>query len=125
MNDTQRCGATRHGTEAAYKQHGCRCPELVERLRQAWRRQPARLQRNSGRSRGWRNGTDVDPVAVLRAMLGDRQVPLNTAERAEAIERLTTRNWTANQIADQLGVSQRTVIRHRAARRGVARREVA
>jgi hypothetical protein len=32
------CDADRHDTIRAYQDHGCRCPEAVERMRAAWRR---------------------------------------------------------------------------------------
>ena len=55
----------------------------------------------------------VDPMAVERAMLGDR-MPLTVPERHEVIRQLTDRGLSANQIAAMLGVAQRTVTRYRA-----------
>ena len=55
----------------------------------------------------------VDPIAVERAVAGDR-VPLTVPERHQVIQRLTASGLSANQIADRLGVAQRTVTRYRA-----------
>lgn len=51
---------------------------------------------------------DVDEVAVERACKGDRSITLNPAEIAEAFRILDQRGLSAREIADRLGVSQRT-----------------
>ena len=56
---------------------------------------------------------DVDEVAVERACMGDRTVSLNRAEAAEAFRLLDQRGLSANQIADVLGTTARTVQRWR------------
>jgi hypothetical protein len=56
----------------------------------------------------------VDPVAVLRVVGGDR-VELNRSERRAAVALLTRRGLTAAAIAERVGVSARSVTRHRAA----------
>ncbi len=58
----------------------------------------------------------VDPVAVERACWGDR-VYLRPKERTAAAQRLTARGLSAQQIADMLGVSSRTIRRCRARKR--------
>ncbi len=52
---------------------------------------------------------DVDEIAVERACKGDRSITLNRAEAAEAFRLLDKRGLSANEIADVLGVSRRTV----------------
>jgi hypothetical protein len=56
---------------------------------------------------------EVDPMAVERAILGDR-MPLTVPERHEVIRQLTDRGLSANQNSAMLGVAQRTVTRYRA-----------
>jgi predicted transcriptional regulator len=56
----------------------------------------------------------IDEVAVQRAING-RAVQLTRGEQREAIRLLNTRGESAQRIADLLGVSQRTVVRHRRA----------
>lgn len=53
----------------------------------------------------------VDPVAVARALDGDRTVPLSRAERAAFAHRLTDAGHSVGQIAYRLGTSNRTVRR--------------
>jgi hypothetical protein len=55
----------------------------------------------------------VDWVAVERAMGGDRSVALNSAERADAVRRLHGRGLSDPQIAAQLGLDKRVVLRYR------------
>lgn len=57
--------------------------------------------------------TDVDEVAVERAVGGDRNVPLTRYEMAEAWRQLEDRRLTADMIGARLGVSGRTVGRWR------------
>lgn len=56
---------------------------------------------------------DVDPVVVARAVAGDRPARMSRAERAEATRVLTERGLSAAQIADLIGVTDRTVTRMR------------
>jgi excisionase family DNA binding protein len=56
---------------------------------------------------------DIDEVAVERACKGDRTVTLNRPETAQAFHHLDRSGLTANQIADRLGVTKRTVERWR------------
>lgn len=55
----------------------------------------------------------IDPEAVRRAASGDRTVTLTQAERAEAIRTLEKRRLSAREIAEILGVTDRTVQRWR------------
>lgn len=55
----------------------------------------------------------VDPIAVERATWGDR-VYLRPLERRAAVWVLLRRGLGAKQIADRIGISDRTVHRHRA-----------
>jgi DNA-binding CsgD family transcriptional regulator len=56
----------------------------------------------------------LDEIAIEEAMRG-RLVTLTKTERAEAVHRMTVRGYSAEQIAQRLGVSGRTVQRKRAA----------
>lgn len=56
----------------------------------------------------------ADEVAVLRALRGEHVDRLNFAERPVAIALLTRRGHSAPEIARRIGVSARTVERHRA-----------
>lgn len=56
----------------------------------------------------------LDDIAIERAMRGDR-VHIRPAERAEAVRRLTAYGLSAAEIADRLGVTDRSVSRHRKA----------
>lgn len=55
----------------------------------------------------------LDEVAVTEAMRG-RPVPLNRAERAEAVRRLTAAGYSSRQIAERLSTYQRKITRDRA-----------
>jgi DNA-binding CsgD family transcriptional regulator len=57
---------------------------------------------------------DLDDIAIDEAMRG-RPVRLTKAEKAEAVRRMTARGDSAEQIAQRLHVSGRTVQRKRAA----------
>jgi hypothetical protein len=59
-------------------------------------------------------GEDIDEIAVERAIRGDR-VPLNRAERREAVRVLTARGLTEAQIAGRLGTSVAVVCNSRGA----------
>lgn len=106
------CPGRRHGTVYAYKYNGCRCPDVVARVRgyarKAKRQQPGRLLT------GPRDRSQlVDVVAVERACHGD-QVPLTIRERALAVEHLTAHRVPIKEIARRLGLSSRSVCRYRA-----------
>lgn len=58
----------------------------------------------------------LDELAIAHVLNGHR-VRLTTAERRAAVRKLTDDGWSAQQIADQLRVTQRTVTRDRAAQR--------
>jgi DNA-binding CsgD family transcriptional regulator len=49
----------------------------------------------------------VDPIAVERAVLGDR-VRLTKLERRAAVQRLTAAGESARIIAERVGISSRT-----------------
>lgn len=57
---------------------------------------------------------DVDEIAVERAVNGDRTIHLNRAELAAAWRILERRRRSSYEIAETLGVSDRTVQRWRA-----------
>lgn len=61
----------------------------------------------------------VDEVAIHRAIRGDRTVRLSRMERSEAVRILTDRGESQEQIAERLGVTDRTVGRWRAIHRQV------
>lgn len=54
----------------------------------------------------------VDELAVAQAVAGHR-VPLTRTETTEVVRQLASRGFTDAQIATWLGVSTRTVLRHR------------
>jgi DNA-binding NarL/FixJ family response regulator len=98
---TGECAATQHGTWIAYRRHGCRCPEMVERARAAWRRQ-------------WHTRGPADPELVDLAIRG-WPVAMSKADRYAAIERALAAGMSARAAADLLRVSPRTVQRRKAA----------
>jgi WhiB family redox-sensing transcriptional regulator len=106
----QPCTAKRHGDASAYKR-GCRCGDARDDMRLRYWRKAHRPRRPQ---------IGFDPQAVERALSGDRKVVLTVAEMREAVRQLLSYRLTSQQIADRLGVSQRTVSRHRSAlRRGL------
>jgi hypothetical protein len=56
---------------------------------------------------------DMDEVAVLRALDGDRTIILNVAERREAVRQLHARGLSDSVIAARIGAADRTVLRIR------------
>lgn len=56
----------------------------------------------------------LDDIAIAEAMRG-RPVRLTSAERAEAVQRMTARGYSAQVIAERLNVTQRCVVRRRTA----------
>lgn len=70
-------------------------------------------------SRRWRPGfsgnlgADHDAAVVIRLVGGDRRVHATTNDLTEAVRVLTGRGMSSTIIADVLGCSPRTVIRHR------------
>lgn len=120
------CTATRHGNIYAYKSFGCRCDDTVAALRASRRRYDAKRGNRyqpTGRRSGWNNSTDT--VAVARACLGDRSVRLTPAERTAAVARLAAGGWSIVRTGQQLGLSDRAVLRHRAKAAAVVERSVA
>lgn len=53
-----------------------------------------------------------DEVAVYRAIRGER-LPLTISERRLAVQQLTSAQLSAAEIAHRLGLSTRSVVRHR------------
>ncbi len=125
---TTRCAAHFHNTIWAYRRHHCRCPAAVAieraygRLR-ASRRPRAQRPNSGGRPKA--SEVDYDWVKVERAVAGDKSFRLTVPELADAIARLDRYNLTAAEIAVRLGVAERTVQRHRTARREAAEKETA
>ncbi len=103
------CTAPLHNTLHAYKKWRCRCPKARAAKAAADRRWPSRPP-----------ARHIDPVAVARACLGDRSIHLTPTERGAAIRRLTAKGRSQAWIADQLGISTRTVARHRTTHRTAA-----
>ena len=56
--------------------------------------------------------TEVDDVAIMRATYGDR-VHLTNSERTVAVDQCTTQGLSADQVAELLHVTSRTVVRIR------------
>lgn len=111
------CDASRHGaTRYAYKTYRCRCPEACransEFNRSAHRRRRARLQRIRGRGKGhgMPQHRDVDHTAVC----DDRITRLGVNERYLRTVEWTRRGRSALVIAEHLGLTERTITRHRA-----------
>jgi DNA-binding CsgD family transcriptional regulator len=77
-------------------------------MRAIWRR-----KRAPGLGGPRRRATDVDEIAVERAVAGER-LTLTLRERGLAIDRLTRAGLSARQIGLRLGISDRTVGRYRA-----------
>lgn len=110
------CAAKRHNTRWAYARYRCRCPQAIRangRQKRAWL---TRKRAGVARPLPWPYGDDVDEIAVERACRGER-LPLNTAERREAVARLTRLRLSAGQIAARTGLGHRSVQRHQAALR--------
>lgn len=109
------CTARTHSTYA-YDRYGCRCPEVVERIRgyrQGRRRLLPRGHRSPGRQ------SDLDPIAVDRSV-GGEFFQLTVPELRTAIGELTDAGMSARDIALRLHCTARTVTRHRAALREMA-----
>lgn len=104
------CSASRHGSLYAYRMYGCRCADVVVRMRAKNRRaqQPGRLL-TGPRIRS----PYVDEIAVERACYGD-PVTLTVRERAIAVARLTARGLSAREVGRRLGLAARSVQRYRA-----------
>ena len=104
------CTARTHGTRRAHDSYGCRCPEAVEAVRSR-----EKFRRPIGHRTGPRSRDQYpDPVAIDRALAGDRSVYLTVLELGIAIAALTARGFSARAVGVRLGVSDRTVTRHRA-----------
>lgn len=63
----------------------------------------------------WRGDGDIDEIAVARALAGTPPERLTHAELLVVVQKLSSRTpaWSAAQIAQLLGISQRTVVRYR------------
>ena len=113
-NEAAHCQAKLHGSRRAYEDHHCRCPETIQYMHERWRRKRCTGRRNQGGPVGGRR-PDVDRVAVQRALDGDRVMVatvLTVRELGVAIAQLA-RYYDPRAIAMRLGVSDRTVKRHR------------
>jgi DNA-binding NarL/FixJ family response regulator len=111
----QQCTATRHGSEYAYTRHGCRCPDVVDQMRAYWRGRPSRPYKPTGTKGSRDHRPDVDTLAVALVADDGHQLNLTAGERRAVVAALTDRGWPPRRIADRLGVSRRTVHRHKAA----------
>ncbi|ABW14411.1 transcriptional regulator, LuxR family [Parafrankia sp. EAN1pec] len=60
----------------------------------------------------WRGESDIDEVAVERAIAGEPPERMSIAERHHAIRRLHGKGPSAREIARRLSISSRTVQRH-------------
>lgn len=99
-------------------------PRTAEEVTRLWRKLssiPGPNQRAAGHARrlGYPTPADLDPdvepsldeVAIDRAMHGDKTVPLNRFEMAEAIHRLLDHDTSHREVARILGISERRVYR--------------
>lgn len=66
-----------------------------------------------------RKTRDVDPIAVVRLLDGTLQQQPTSGELHEAIVRLDSYGLSARRIAERVGCSTRTVVRHRARAHGI------
>jgi DNA invertase Pin-like site-specific DNA recombinase len=116
------CTARVHGTQTAYERSGCRCPVAVEEMRAKWRRDAARRARGRAAGGGRQRSDGIDEVSVLLACHGGPPLLGRdfARERREVVRRLTAAGLSQRQIAVRMGVTPRTVCRHRAALRAVA-----
>jgi len=103
------CVCAYRGVRYSYSR-GCRCPKTVETIRR-WTAN--RKTHGTQQSTGIRS-PHVDEIAVSLAVCGDRRVRLTIRERAVAVAQLTRLGWSANAIAERLGLAARTVVRYRA-----------
>lgn len=103
------CPSEIHDTKYAYKTHRCSCPAAVAAVRADRAATRARRVRGARRWGLWR---DVDEVAVALAADGE-PVALGTTERQRAVELLTSRGRSIQQISEALGVCHFTVSRLR------------
>ncbi|MBM0203241.1 hypothetical protein JNW90_09055 [Micromonospora sp. STR1s_5] len=112
------CTASRHGTWYALARYGCKCPEAAEDNRLRTRRKNQCKPYIRGRVSNMAGArTGLDPIAVERAVGGDRALRLTAAERRAAIDQLDALGLTATEVAVRLGTTVRTVQRQRARRR--------
>lgn len=103
------CPAEIHDTKYAYKKRSCACPAAAAAVRAD--RAATRSRRARG-ARRWGLWRDVDEVAVERAAQGE-PLALGIAERQRAVELLTERGRSIQQISELLGVAHYTVTRCR------------
>lgn len=112
------CAARRHGTWYALKRYGCQCPDAAEDNRRRTRDKNQCKTYLRGRISNRAGGrTGLDPVAVERAVGGDRALRLTAVERRAAIDQLDALGLTATEVAIRLGTTVRTVQRQRQRRR--------
>lgn len=100
------------GTHAAYNRHKSRGEEPCEACKRGEREYQSRRDYTARRVKP--PASDVDEVAVERACAGER-VRLSSEERHLAILRLTEQGLSAREIARRIGVTGRSVTRHRGA----------
>jgi hypothetical protein len=98
------CTARRHGTERAYRDYQCRCPETRALMRTLWRDR-YRRERDQGRLRPYHRPSRRP---TRRGWVRD-----NTCDDLEVVRILSSRGWSAVKIADHLGCAPRTVTRWR------------
>lgn len=108
-----------HGTCHTYDAHRCRCGDCSRAKWEAKRNRyiPSRHRLSGGKRR---TPLDVDDIAVERAIMGDRNVPLNGTEMRLVFAWMDAHRYTARAIAIRLGVTERTVQRWRAEARGAS-----
>lgn len=82
-------------------------------------RPPSRRRRKQRQWYGAGSLTDVDLVAMERALDGEPARPLGIAERVAAVRIAAGRRWNDREIADRIGVASRHVLRIRR-RHGIA-----
>lgn len=112
------------GTHAAHNRHKNRGEEPCEACKQGEREYQARRDYIARHVKP--PASDVDEVAVERACAGER-VRLSSEERHLAILRLTEQGLSVREIAQRIGVTGRSVTRHRAQLRdaGMAKADAA
>lgn len=116
MDEPRACTAAKHTPSHRSYRLGCRCPATIDRLHQLRRGWDATYLAKYGRPRGTSTASAsnrfVDDIAVDLAVHGHKP-RLYIPERAQAIARLTRAGMSAAQIAERVGVTARTVVRHR------------
>lgn len=90
-------------------------PSARRRPRTACDRRMQSAATRSRRRRGYGPGsaTEVDPIAVERALDGDPFRPLGIAEKVAAVRIAARRGWNDQEIAERIKVAPRHVLRIR------------